>query len=178
MSRARVAVVALAIAVGSTTACGGSARGPVEVSVNRDIDGITLGMTRAQVKATSGAGGDAAVVTTSRKVVVEFDASGHVSSLHVRGGTACLVHPHVCIGERGGAREAAEAFGKAARAESDDFQTMVVIRGSYRGRKATTMLWYSAPGTPTASDEEEGGESADKVPASGTIRSIDLYIAR
>jgi hypothetical protein len=162
--------------LGLVTACGGSARHPSEVSVNRGIDGIALGMTRAQVSAvTHKGGGNAPVLTTSRKVVVEFDASGHVASLHIRGGDACLSHPHVCIGERGGAREAAEAFGKAARAESDDFQTMVVIRGSYRGRKATTMLWYSAPGAPP-SDEEEAGEPADEVPASARIRSIDLYL--
>lgn len=176
MTLRRVSCLACAIALAS--ACG-SSRHTVEVSVNRGMDGVVLGMTRQEVRAATGAAvGSAPVVTTRRSIVVEFDASGHVASLHVRGGPACLVRPHVCIGDPGGARKAADAFGNAARALDEDLQTMVVIRGRYRGRKATTMLWYSAPGSPPpAADDEGAGAPRTKVPAKATIRAIDLYVA-
>jgi hypothetical protein len=174
MTRLRLACLALVVA--TAVGCGGSGRRTVEVKVNEGVGALTLGMTRSEVDAATGRATSGPVVTTSQKIVVEFDASNHVASLHIRGGDACLVRPHVCIGERGGARKAAEAYGRAARAESDDFQTMVVIRGTYRGRKTTTMLWYSAPGSASSSDEGPG-EPANKVPASAPIRAIDLYLS-
>jgi hypothetical protein len=168
-------LAALALVVAGATACG-SSRHTVQVNVNQGMDAFTLGMTRGQVDAATGTTTSGPVITTSDKIIVEFDASNHVASLHVRSGSACLARPHVCLGERGGARKAAETYGKAARAESDDFQTMVVIRGTYRGRKTTTMLWYSAPGPASASDGESA-QRADKVPASARIRAIDLYLS-
>jgi hypothetical protein len=172
----RLRIAALALVLLGAAACGGGSRHTVEVNVNEGMDAFTLGMTRRQVDAATGTSTSGPVITTAHKIVVEFDASNHVTSLHVRSGSACLVRPHVCLGERGGAREAAETYGKAARAESDDFQTMVVIRGTYRGHKTTTMLWYSAPASASSADEG-AGQPADKVPASARIRAIDLYLS-